>query len=178
VGAQPSIHIQPLDQPSNSALYVEGPVKAAATGAAIPSGYQGETFSVLGTTDATITTTSGIFSTTLAQQSINPGVWMVIPSIHCKENSSFTGTIRFGARITANSGDNWSITTATTDGQVGLTVPNLTANGSEFSQDLSGLPIFLNVTSSTTYYLRSTSYNSLNAGSITCRGILKGVRLN
>jgi hypothetical protein len=170
--------LTPLDQPSNSALYVQGPVLGAQTGATIGAGYVGETFSVIGTTDATINTTSGIFSTTLAQQSINPGVWMVIPSIHCKENSSFTGAIRFGARITANSGDNWSITTATTDGQVGLTIPNLTANGSEFSQDLSGLPMFLNVTSSTTYYLRSTSYNNLNSGSITCRGILKGVRLN
>ena len=38
----PSIVFEPLDQPSNSALYVQGPVKAAATGAAIPAGYVGE----------------------------------------------------------------------------------------------------------------------------------------
>jgi len=39
--ARPTITFKPLDQPSNSALYVEGPVKAAATGAAIASGYVG-----------------------------------------------------------------------------------------------------------------------------------------
>jgi len=32
----------PLDQPSNSALYVQGPVKASETGDAIPTGYQNE----------------------------------------------------------------------------------------------------------------------------------------
>jgi hypothetical protein len=32
----------PLDQPSNSALYVQGPVLGAQTGAAIPAGYVGE----------------------------------------------------------------------------------------------------------------------------------------
>jgi hypothetical protein len=34
--------ITPLDQPSNSALYVQGPVLGAQTGAAIPAGYVGE----------------------------------------------------------------------------------------------------------------------------------------
>jgi hypothetical protein len=37
-----TITLSPLDQQSNSALYVQGPVKAAATGAAIPAGYVGE----------------------------------------------------------------------------------------------------------------------------------------
>ena len=37
-----TISVIPLDQPSNSALYVQGPVKAAETGAAIPAGYVGE----------------------------------------------------------------------------------------------------------------------------------------
>jgi hypothetical protein len=36
------IIITPLDQPSNSALYVQGPVLGAQTGAAIPAGYVGE----------------------------------------------------------------------------------------------------------------------------------------
>jgi hypothetical protein len=39
-----AIIMTPLDQPSNSALYVQGPVKAAATGAAIPAGYVGQKF--------------------------------------------------------------------------------------------------------------------------------------
>ena len=37
-----TILLTPLDQPSNSALYVQGPVKAAETGAAIPEGYVNE----------------------------------------------------------------------------------------------------------------------------------------
>jgi len=37
-----SFTITPLDQPSNSALYVQGPILGAQTGAAIPAGYVGE----------------------------------------------------------------------------------------------------------------------------------------
>ena len=37
-----TITVIPLDQPSNSALYVQGPVLGAQTGAAIPAGYQME----------------------------------------------------------------------------------------------------------------------------------------
>lgn len=37
-----TISVIPLDQPSNSALYVQGPVLGAQTGATIPSGYVGE----------------------------------------------------------------------------------------------------------------------------------------
>jgi hypothetical protein len=44
-----SFTITPLDQPSNSALYVQGPVKAAATGDAIATGYQGSIISNIGT---------------------------------------------------------------------------------------------------------------------------------
>jgi hypothetical protein len=37
-----AMKVTPLNQPSNSALFVEGPVKASATGAAIPEGYVNE----------------------------------------------------------------------------------------------------------------------------------------
>jgi hypothetical protein len=47
------ITITPLDQPSNSALYVQGPVQAAATGAAIPEGYVNE-FSTRSISDTTL----------------------------------------------------------------------------------------------------------------------------
>jgi hypothetical protein len=43
IASNTNIILEPLDQPSNSALYVQGPVLGAQTGAAIPAGYVGET---------------------------------------------------------------------------------------------------------------------------------------
>jgi len=73
-----TIMIQPLDQPSNSALYVEGPVKAAATGAAIPAGYVGRTIH----STATIFPASGYSQSVVTTISVPPGVWIV--QTHCK----------------------------------------------------------------------------------------------
>lgn len=68
----PKIIITPLDQPSNSALYVEGPVKAAATGAAIPAGYVGE----MRANEADTCGTSGVYGDG-ASITVTPGVWRV-----------------------------------------------------------------------------------------------------
>ena len=64
--------IEPLDNASNSALYVQGPVKAAATGAAIPDGYAGNvrSFRSLGC-GTNVTYNAG------ASLTIQPGVWKV-----------------------------------------------------------------------------------------------------
>jgi len=67
-----SFTIEPLDNASNSALYVQGPVKAAETGAPIPAGYQGEVNqSILSTTT---TTTNGW--QVIKSISLTPGVWL------------------------------------------------------------------------------------------------------
>lgn len=74
--------VQPLDQPSNSALYVQGPVKAAATGDAIAAGYVGEVkFNSESFTGLPLNPTNYGAATTLT-----PGVWLVNLS------GSFQGT--------------------------------------------------------------------------------------
>jgi hypothetical protein len=88
-GAQiiPSIVFEPLDQPSNSALYVQGPVLGAATGAAIPSGYQGEE---LFAADATAQNTTSATYNTLSL-ALTPGVWDVSGSCRFdKSGATFT----------------------------------------------------------------------------------------
>jgi hypothetical protein len=68
-----TILLTPLDQPSNSALYVQGPVKAAATGAAIPAGYVGEV-------KHSATTPGCGFALQYndgASVSLTPGIWQV-----------------------------------------------------------------------------------------------------
>ena len=88
--------LTPLDQPSNSALYVQGPVKAAATGSDVTSDYQGyiagtlrsatkgKTYSARSTT--LITTSTG----TTASINLNPGIYW------CSANS----TIGIGTAVT------------------------------------------------------------------------------
>jgi len=81
--------ITPLDQPSNSALYVEGPVKAAATGAAIPAGYAGQSK----TGGGQITRTSGIgnyYDVTGASVSLESGNWFVCHSLYTWSYSTTT----------------------------------------------------------------------------------------
>ncbi len=68
----PKIIITPLDQPSNSALYVEGPVKASATGAAIPAGYVGQ---VLQSKAGIINISSSAY-TNLNTVTLTNGVWL------------------------------------------------------------------------------------------------------
>jgi hypothetical protein len=84
-----TITISPLDQPSNSALYVEGPVKASATGAAIPAGYQGQ---VITTASAIATTTATLSETdvTNASFTLTPGVWQIFYSVTANYSSGTT----------------------------------------------------------------------------------------
>jgi hypothetical protein len=60
--------LEPLDQPSNSALYVQGPVKAAETGTASAAGYQGE--------EVSGTSTAGT-GNECAKVTVNPGQWIL-----------------------------------------------------------------------------------------------------
>jgi len=83
-----AIIITPLDQPSNSALYVEGPVKAAATGAAIASGYQGETKTSSCTARVSASTTLNTYTDLsgdgvggLAAITLDPGVWIITANL-------------------------------------------------------------------------------------------------
>lgn len=70
----------PIDNNANSALYVQGPVKAAGTGTAIPAGYVGEikeistTTSVFGVPSAAYNINYAPWSSTLE---LNAGVWSI-----------------------------------------------------------------------------------------------------
>ena len=70
--------VQPLDNASNSALYVQGPVKAAATGTAIPTGYAGEKIeastSSIFNASSTLNVWSNITGLTIT---LTPGVWEI-----------------------------------------------------------------------------------------------------
>ena len=72
-----SFIIEPLDNASNSALYVQGPVKGSGTGAAIPAGYVGE--EKLAYTAPSTFTTAADTPVVIPSASITlePGVWDV-----------------------------------------------------------------------------------------------------
>jgi hypothetical protein len=83
-----TITITPLDQPSNSALYVQGPVLGAQTGAAIPAGYLGQKISD-GFNIANGCT--GTANTRTLATPLPPGVWLQSTSL---DNAS-AGTGQF-----------------------------------------------------------------------------------
>ena len=87
--------LTPLDQPSNSALYVQGPVLGAQTGAAIPSGYVGEEIKNSSAITQTGTTTADTeINVTNGSITLGVGVWEL-------EYSADVGVIRSPAS-TAN----------------------------------------------------------------------------
>ena len=76
LGREYQMTITPLDQPSNSALYVEGPVKASATGAAIPAGYVGELIESTRSSDVFLSSASNSpTDITGLSITLTPGVW-------------------------------------------------------------------------------------------------------
>jgi hypothetical protein len=81
--------IQPVTNQSNSALYVQGPVKAAETGAAIPAGYVGEKVTWATAPTATVFGTS-VADWTNATISLNPGVHLIIANIQTFVESGTT----------------------------------------------------------------------------------------
>jgi hypothetical protein len=76
-----NIVLEPLDQPSNSALYVQGPVKAAETGAAIPAGYVGEKLEENTNANGGSNTIAVNTGTNIRVLTIPPGVWLVCSGI-------------------------------------------------------------------------------------------------
>jgi len=67
--------LTPLDNNSNSALYVQGPVKAAATGTAIPAGYVGEVKTSSAIPISTVS--AGAWVLASSGVTLTPGVWLV-----------------------------------------------------------------------------------------------------
>jgi hypothetical protein len=86
-----NVTVTPLDQPSNSALYVQGPVQAAATGAAIPAGYVGE---VLRYTNNPTNITTNLSWNNFGSITLPAGVWS------CSMSTIFTRSTASFAAVT------------------------------------------------------------------------------
>jgi hypothetical protein len=161
--------ITPLDQPSNSALYVQGPVLGAQTGAAISSGYVGETIvaenNAFVQTGMTNSTTVAFLNITLT-----PGVWLISASQTVAQNGS-TGTA-FSSTLSDVS------TSGNTVTGIGLSV---TDNNGWPPNNVTGLtithPSFIYSTAtSKTIYLNS--FALFTAGTPSRKGTLRAIRLN
>jgi hypothetical protein len=95
-----TISVIPLDQPSNSALYVEGPVKAAATGAAIPEGYVNE-FSTRSITDTSLRTQATPASGTwyypwTGELTLPAGNWLMCYNVLAQTDQASSSTAQAG----------------------------------------------------------------------------------
>jgi hypothetical protein len=84
--------LTPLDQPSNSALYVQGPVLGAQTGAAIPASYVGETISATTSVSFAASSTLATFSDiTGLSITLTPGVWKIVGKLGITEGCWLSG---------------------------------------------------------------------------------------
>jgi hypothetical protein len=148
--ALPSFTIQPLDQPSNSALYVQGPVKAAATGTAIPAGSIGEeqigyaTYGVFTTT----TTANSEIDVTGATITLTPGVWDLeySASVFAYRNPASTASIICRLRVRDSANNNESLTASNFGVFNGVSSTAWTYNEASKGKRI-------NVTTTTTYKL-------------------------
>ena len=166
---QPKIIITPLDQPSNSALYVQGPVLGAQTGAAIPAGYVFEQTS----SNPGITITNNVAGIqNITSFTLNPGVWMVEANCVFRSNGSTATTVwNFAAAMIADANNS---TAGTDDMSYSYAFFGHINVASQYS------PIFIkryiNVTSATTYYLNTQNSYGANNPTVACN--LKRTRLN
>jgi hypothetical protein len=170
----PRIIITPLDQPSNSALYVQGPVLGAATGAAIPAGYQGETYNNNSIADYN----AGL--NTYASLTLNPGVWTIFAKAAAIDGAGSSSTNVDGSCLisTNASADPVSFFTAwNNQGDYfmfgGMASPS--GAGPIRSPNGSNLTVFA-LTSTQTVYLRCRL--AYAAGLYAGRGSLRAIRLN
>jgi hypothetical protein len=164
-----SFTIIPLDQPSNSALYVQGPVLGAQTGAAIPAGYVGE--EILAEQNSFVTTGLANNSTTgFLTISLTPGVWLISSSQNVLQNSS-TGT------AVCNVVSDVSTSGNTVTG-VGLAATDSCGWPSNNVSSLAILttPFVYKTTTTKTIYLNS--YALFTAGTPSRKGTLRAVRIN
>jgi hypothetical protein len=88
--------VTPLNQPSNSALYVQGPVLGSQTGAAISASYVGE---ILSSDDGAMqNTTNSTYS--LLSLALTPGVWDVQGKCSFDRNTATISQANFIGAIT------------------------------------------------------------------------------
>jgi hypothetical protein len=159
-GSDVTLTIEPLDNASNSALYVQGPVKAAGTGTAIPAGYQFE--ELTGTSVANFSMISGN-SYKLAQITLQPGLYLLEGRAYLSNNATISV---FRLDISTNNGSVLSTFESGSDG----------ANGANNARSLIR---FFRVTSAQTYYLNGyVIWSGTFVNFIGSDSFLKAYRLN
>lgn len=146
----------------------------AGSGEALPAGVAGEVVTYANTNTLTVNTTSGTTTITAAQGSLSPGVWMIIPYLHGKESSIWSGSSRIGCQVTTNAAGTWGIGTDTVPGACGVTITTASAG---LGMDISGAPLIVNVAATTPYYARLTAYDSLTSGTLTFKAGFTAIRL-
>jgi hypothetical protein len=174
VGAQPSIHIQPLDQPSNSALYVQGPVKAAATGDAIPDGYLGK--AEFGGGNGSVAVTGSTSSTVYTISNVTPGVYLVRLYGAGDRSGALTATYGFWTcNLTTNSSEtgNWYDYIAAPQTRIGASVG---VYGGTHIASFGTNSRIVTVTSTTTYYMRC--FTETNNSGMIMRAGAEFIRIN
>ena len=145
------LSVEPLDQPSNSALYVQGPVLGANTGAAIAAGYQGEEKIAYATTTSTVTQDVEV-DVTGASITLDPGVWELqySASVLIERTPASTSSVQCRLRIR----DSANNVESSTESGVGLynTVSSIAWNFLEMSKTKR-----INLTTTKTFKLSITS---------------------
>ena len=86
-----AIIMSPLDQPSNSALYVQGPVLSGQTGAVLPAGYIGEIITSASATSGSFLT--GVTTKNVATITLQPGTWLLSANLRFEPISTFNNNI-------------------------------------------------------------------------------------
>lgn len=161
--------VQQITGKSNSALYVQGPVKAAETGAAIPAGYVGE--EIVAEQNSFVTTgLANNLTTGFLTISLTPGVWLISSSQTVLQNSS-TGTALCNVVSDVSTSGN-TVTGA------GLAATESCGWPSNNVSSLAILtpPFVYKTTTTKTIYLNS--YALFTAGTPSRRGTLRAVRIN
>ena len=161
---QPKIIITPLDQPSNSALYVQGPILGSQTGAAIAASYVGqEVRSAI--TSFTNFPTSGQYGDATSI-SLTPGVWDIFATLHQTGGSSITSLLMGISSTSGNSssglifGDNLLALPVIASGDTAMSIPQYRVL----------------VTGTTTYYLKVRA--AYGGTTPTYQGRISAARIN
>ena len=156
--------------PSNSALYVQGPVLGAQTGASIASGYVGEV--ILKNPAANVTPAASLqdCNKTVTSQLLQPGVYLV-SGVVSVNRGSITGFNNVYACISLNDNANDSAS----KNNVGFAFP-----GTTIASPYVATPIrYLNITTPTTVYLTAgIEYTALGSAVYQTASSLQIIRLN
>ena len=160
--------LEPLDGKSTSALYVQGPILGAQTGAAIPSGYVGEVVSSEQnsfTSGLTNGATVGLLNITLT-----PGTWLISASQSVVQNGS-TGTALSSVLSDVSATGNTITGLGAGGNDLGAWPPNNTTQSSVTH------PSFIySTTTSKIIYLNT--YSVFSSGTPLRRGSIRAIRIN